>query len=58
MRRRPLRLVAVAETGFGPVDLFFANAGIGGAPGLDNNDARLGAALEVKCSPTCAPRDC
>jgi NAD(P)-dependent dehydrogenase (short-subunit alcohol dehydrogenase family) len=29
------RLIAVAEESFGPVDLYFANAGISGAPGLD-----------------------
>ncbi|WP_328409765.1 SDR family oxidoreductase [Nocardia sp. NBC_00403] len=36
---------AVAE--FGPVDLYFANAGIGGGPGLDSTDAQWSAALEV-----------
>ncbi|MGV8871999.1 MAG: SDR family oxidoreductase [Rhodococcus sp. (in: high G+C Gram-positive bacteria)] len=29
------RLIALAEDSFGPVDLYFANAGISGAPGLD-----------------------
>ncbi|QII04740.1 SDR family NAD(P)-dependent oxidoreductase [Rhodococcoides fascians A25f] len=29
------RLIAQAEASFGPVDLYFANAGISGAPGLD-----------------------
>ncbi|MGW4368686.1 SDR family oxidoreductase [Nocardia takedensis] len=36
-----------AETAFGPVDLFVANAGIGGGPGLDSTDAQWSAALEV-----------
>jgi NAD(P)-dependent dehydrogenase (short-subunit alcohol dehydrogenase family) len=32
------RLITVAESGFGPVDLYFANAGITGAAGLDVSD--------------------
>ncbi|MDP9638093.1 NAD(P)-dependent dehydrogenase (short-subunit alcohol dehydrogenase family) [Rhodococcus cercidiphylli] len=32
------RLIAVAEESFGPVDLYFANAGISGAPGLDASE--------------------
>ncbi|OZE27455.1 dehydrogenase [Rhodococcus sp. 05-2255-1e] len=32
------RLIAVAEELFGPVDLYFANAGISGAPGLDASE--------------------
>lgn len=31
------QVLAVARTSFGPVDLFFANAGIGGVPGLDDS---------------------
>ncbi|NEW41808.1 SDR family oxidoreductase [Nocardia cyriacigeorgica] len=40
-------LVERAEAEFGPVDMFFANAGIGGGPGLDSTDAQWTAALEV-----------
>ena len=32
------RLIALAEDSFGPVDLYFANAGISGAPGLDASE--------------------
>ncbi|MFD4439804.1 SDR family oxidoreductase [Nocardia sp. NPDC058519] len=40
-------LIAVAQQQFGPVDLYFANAGIVGAPGLDVTDADWDRALEV-----------
>lgn len=40
-------LVARAEVEFGPVDLYFANAGISGAPGLDADDAAWEHALDV-----------
>jgi NAD(P)-dependent dehydrogenase (short-subunit alcohol dehydrogenase family) len=40
-------LIDRAAAEFGPVDLFFANAGIGGGPGLDSTDAQWSAALEV-----------
>ncbi|MGW0179724.1 SDR family oxidoreductase [Nocardia sp. NPDC003345] len=41
------RLIDTAEQSFGPVDLYFANAGIGGGAGLDSTDAQWTAALEV-----------
>ncbi|MEV0251991.1 SDR family oxidoreductase [Nocardia sp. NPDC050712] len=40
-------LITRAEAEFGPVDLYFANAGIGGGPGLDSTDEQWSAALEV-----------
>ncbi|WP_227998759.1 SDR family oxidoreductase [Nocardia australiensis] len=40
-------LIDRAEAEFGPVDLYFANAGIGGGPGLDSTEAQWSAALEV-----------
>ncbi|WP_067679187.1 SDR family oxidoreductase [Nocardia miyunensis] len=40
-------LVARAEGEFGPVDLYFANAGIFGARGLDGSDEQWSAAMEV-----------
>ncbi|MGW4847278.1 SDR family oxidoreductase [Nocardia brasiliensis] len=40
-------LIERAATEFGPVDLYFANAGIGGGGGLDSTDAQWAAALEV-----------
>ncbi|PXX66319.1 NADP-dependent 3-hydroxy acid dehydrogenase YdfG [Nocardia tenerifensis] len=40
-------LIDRAEAEFGPVDLYFANAGIGGGAGLDSTDAQWAAALEV-----------
>jgi NAD(P)-dependent dehydrogenase (short-subunit alcohol dehydrogenase family) len=40
-------LIALAETRYGPVDLFCANAGIGGAQGLGDTDADWDAALQV-----------
>ncbi|MEU4313348.1 SDR family oxidoreductase [Nocardia sp. NPDC024068] len=41
------RLIDTAEKSFGPVDLYFANAGIGGGAGLDSTDAQWTAALEI-----------
>lgn len=40
-------LIERAEAEFGPVDLYFANAGIGGGPGLDSTDEQWSAALDV-----------
>ncbi|MFD5178732.1 SDR family oxidoreductase [Nocardia sp. NPDC058379] len=40
-------LIATAERAFGPVDLYFANAGIGGGPGLESTEEQWAAALEV-----------
>ncbi|WP_069165006.1 SDR family oxidoreductase [Nocardia altamirensis] len=40
-------LIERAAAEFGPVDLYFANAGIGGGAGLDSTDAQWAAALEV-----------
>lgn len=40
-------MVERAEHEFGPVDMFFANAGIMGAPGLDADDDAWAAAIEV-----------
>lgn len=40
-------LIDRARTDFGPVDIYFANAGIGGGPGLDSTDAQWAAALDV-----------
>lgn len=40
-------LIALAEREFGPVDLYFANAGIAGAPGLDAGEADWDRSLEV-----------
>jgi NAD(P)-dependent dehydrogenase (short-subunit alcohol dehydrogenase family) len=40
-------LVVRAEAEFGPVDLYFANAGIFGARGLDGSDEQWSAAMEV-----------
>lgn len=40
-------LIAVAEREFGPVDLYFANAGIGGGPGLDSTEEQWAAAIDV-----------
>ncbi|MFC0452728.1 SDR family oxidoreductase [Rhodococcus jostii] len=41
------RIIERAETEFGPVDLYFANAGVAGAPGLDADDADWDLALDV-----------
>ncbi|PBC36166.1 dehydrogenase [Rhodococcus sp. ACS1] len=41
------RIIDRAETEFGPVDLYFANAGIAGAPGLDAGDADWDLAFDV-----------
>ncbi|MGW0175567.1 SDR family oxidoreductase [Rhodococcus sp. NPDC003322] len=40
-------LIALAEKEFGPVDLYFANAGITGAPGLDADEAAWDLALDI-----------
>ncbi|MFF7943629.1 SDR family oxidoreductase [Nocardia gamkensis] len=40
-------LIDRAEAEFGPVDMYFANAGIGGGAGLDSTDGQWAAALEV-----------
>lgn len=40
-------LIMLAENNFGPVDMYFANAGITGAPGLDADDAAWDLSLEV-----------
>ncbi|MFD3747977.1 SDR family oxidoreductase [Nocardia sp. NPDC058633] len=40
-------VIALAEREFGPVDLYFANAGIGGAPGLDATEDDWDRSLEV-----------
>lgn len=40
-------LIEAAERAFGPVDLYFANAGIGGGPGLDSTEEQWAAAIEV-----------
>ncbi|WP_405167019.1 SDR family oxidoreductase [Nocardia sp. NBC_01499] len=40
-------LIDRAQSEFGPVDLYFANAGIGGGAGLDSTDAQWAAALDV-----------
>lgn len=40
-------LVERAEREFGPVDLYFANAGVTGGPGLDSTDEQWSAALGV-----------
>ncbi|MEV0684182.1 SDR family oxidoreductase [Nocardia sp. NPDC050378] len=41
------QLIATAEREFGPVDLYFANAGIGGGPGLDSTEDQWAAAIDV-----------
>ncbi|WP_305093246.1 SDR family oxidoreductase [Prescottella sp. R16] len=40
-------LIALAEKVFGPVDMYFANAGITGAPGLDADEAAWDRSLDV-----------
>ena len=40
-------VVTLAESTFGPVDYYFANAGIGGGPGLQATDEQWDAALNV-----------
>ncbi|QIS09322.1 SDR family oxidoreductase [Nocardia arthritidis] len=40
-------LIVRAEAEFGPVDLYFANAGIGGGAGLNSTDEQWAAAFEV-----------
>ncbi|MBC2638940.1 MULTISPECIES: SDR family oxidoreductase [unclassified Rhodococcus (in: high G+C Gram-positive bacteria)] len=41
------RIIERAETEFGPVDLYFANAGVAGAPGLDADEADWDLAFDV-----------
>lgn len=41
------RLLDTAESRFGPVDLYFANAGIGGGAGLDASEEEWSRALDV-----------
>lgn len=41
------RLITLAESGFGPVDLYFANAGITGAPGLDIGEKEWDRSFDV-----------
>lgn len=40
-------MIAAAENNFGPVDLFFANAGIGGEPGIGENDDEWQRILDI-----------
>lgn len=40
-------LIDLAETAFGPVDLYFANAGIAGAPGLDATEQDWDLSIDV-----------
>ncbi|MGV9747943.1 SDR family oxidoreductase [Rhodococcus zopfii] len=40
-------LITLAENKFGPVDLYFANAGIAGAPGIDADDAAWDLAIDI-----------
>jgi NAD(P)-dependent dehydrogenase (short-subunit alcohol dehydrogenase family) len=40
-------LITLAEQKFGPVDLYFANAGIFGPPGLEASDSDWGRAIDV-----------
>jgi NAD(P)-dependent dehydrogenase (short-subunit alcohol dehydrogenase family) len=41
------RLITLAESGFGPVDLYFANAGITGAVGLDVSEKEWDRSFDV-----------
>jgi NAD(P)-dependent dehydrogenase (short-subunit alcohol dehydrogenase family) len=41
------RLIATAEERFGPVEVFFANAGVGVGRGLDSTDPEWATALDV-----------
>jgi NAD(P)-dependent dehydrogenase (short-subunit alcohol dehydrogenase family) len=41
------RLITLAESGFGPVDLYFANAGITGAAGLDVSEKEWDRSFDV-----------
>jgi NAD(P)-dependent dehydrogenase (short-subunit alcohol dehydrogenase family) len=40
-------LIALAEQDFGPVDVYFANAGVLGTPGLEASDADWDRAIDV-----------
>ncbi|MFI2348088.1 SDR family oxidoreductase [Streptomyces sp. NPDC019443] len=41
------QLIDLAESAFGPVDLYFANAGIAGAPGLDASEQDWDLSIDV-----------
>ncbi|WP_367325843.1 SDR family oxidoreductase [Streptomyces sp. HUAS ZL42] len=41
------QLIALAENAFGPVDLYFANAGIAGAPGIDASERDWDLSIDV-----------
>src|SRR6202035_5129568 len=41
------QLIALAENEFGPVDLYFANAGITGVPGLEASEADWDQSIDV-----------
>jgi NAD(P)-dependent dehydrogenase (short-subunit alcohol dehydrogenase family) len=41
------RLITLAESGFGPVDLYFANAGVTGAAGLDVSEKEWDRSIDV-----------
>lgn len=41
------QLIALADKHFGPVDMYFANAGIVGAPGLEADEAAWSLAIDV-----------
>lgn len=41
------RLLALANEALGPVDLYFANAGVGGGPGLEATDEQWQTAIDV-----------
>jgi NAD(P)-dependent dehydrogenase (short-subunit alcohol dehydrogenase family) len=41
------QLIALAESAFGPVDLYFANAGIAGAPALDASEKDWDLSIDV-----------
>ena len=41
------RLITLAESGFGPVDLYFANAGVTGAAGLDVSEKEWDRSFDV-----------
>ncbi len=46
--RRPFAsLISLAERDFGPVDMYFANAGVVGVPGLEASDADWDRAIDV-----------
>ena len=50
-------IFALAESRFGPVDLFFANAGVGGEPGIGDSDEGWQHAIDVNVlAHVCAAR--